>query len=139
MIRDVYSHQSRIFSVVTFKHFLSLDPAARFEFMSLCWMGGAENLNFKLHRGVDILRVLLYMHVHRLGAAGVSIRPPSLKQTQRDLVAVDSRVSVLAGFACHSLTRPVDVCFLLGNNPSASVPDLQYSTEGYRRSLTAEM
>lgn len=77
MIRDVYSHQSRIFRVEAFKHFLSLDPAARFEFMSLCWMGGAENVNFKLHRGVDILRVLLYMHVHRLGAAGVSIRPPS--------------------------------------------------------------
>lgn len=53
--------------------------------------------------------------------------------------AVESRVSVLAGFVWHGLTRQVDVCFLLGNNPSASVPDLQYSTESYRSGLTEEM
>lgn len=53
-----------------------------------------------------------------------------LKNRPRGIwVVVDSHVSVLTDFFWHSLTRPVDVRFLLGNNPPASVPDLQYSTE----------
>lgn len=69
------------------------------------------------------------LHGNGLGAAGVAIWPLSQKQTQRDLASVESHVSVLAGFVWHGLTRPVDVCFLLGNNPRASERDLQYSTE----------
>lgn len=70
---------------------------------------------------------------------GLLIWPLSLRRTQRDLVAVESRVAVLARFVWYGLTQPVVVCFLPGNKPSACVPDVQYSTESHRGSLTEEM
>lgn len=59
----------------------------------------------------------LYAHV-RL-AAIADIWPLSREQSQRGLVAVESGVSVRAGFVWRGVTQLFDVCFLLGNNPSA--------------------